>query len=70
MGWWSKSRSRISVWLFPRRVEQRIDEEIRFHVEALENDYRSHGADFGRVLVGMQVRRCRRRATPSPAGIR
>jgi putative ABC transport system permease protein len=44
MSWWSISRTKVSTWLFPRRVEHRIDEEIRFHLEALESDLRLHGA--------------------------
>jgi predicted permease len=33
--------------MFPARIEQRLDEEIRFHLEALESDLRSRGATPG-----------------------
>ncbi len=64
MGWWLASRSRITTWLFPHRLEQRIDEEIRFHLEALESDLRAHGA------TSRAARRQARRAFGDPRRIK
>lgn len=43
MAWWAALRARLVAALAPGKVEQRIDEEIRFHLEMLEDRLVDHG---------------------------
>jgi len=55
MAWWRTTRAALLVALFPGRAERRIDEELRLHLELLEDDLVAHGAS--RVSAGDTARR-------------